>query len=52
MMIHFSGLRNIDYPGIPAFPRISVCLNCGSSRFNIPETELNRLAETHALTDC
>jgi hypothetical protein len=24
MMIHFSGLSNIDNPGVPAFPRVSV----------------------------
>jgi hypothetical protein len=45
MMIHFSGLPNIDNLGIPAFPKISVCLDCGFSRFSIPEPELSLLAE-------
>ena len=40
MMIHFSGLRNIDNPGVLTFAKVSVCLGCGSSRFTIPETEL------------
>jgi hypothetical protein len=45
MMIHFSGLPNIDNPGIPAFPKIAVCLDCGFSRFSITEPELSLLAE-------
>jgi hypothetical protein len=40
MMIHFSGRRNIDHPGIPAFPNVLVCLNCGSSHFTVLENEL------------
>ena len=40
MMIHFSGLRNIDHPGVPAFPKVLVCLNCGSSHFTVPATNL------------
>jgi hypothetical protein len=45
MMIHFSGLPNIDNPGVPAFPKIAVCLDCGFSRFSIAEPELSLLAE-------
>ncbi len=44
MMIHFSGIKNIDNPGIPAFPKVLVCLKCGSSRFTIPEAKLALLA--------
>lgn len=33
MLIHFSGIRNIDNPGVLAFPKVLVCLNCGNSRF-------------------
>jgi hypothetical protein len=44
MMIHFRGLSNIEHPGIPVIPRISVCLDCGSARFTIPEIELALLA--------
>jgi hypothetical protein len=36
----FGGLRNVDIPGFLMFPKLSVCLNCGFSRFTIPETEL------------
>jgi hypothetical protein len=44
IMIHFSGLRNIDKPGVLAFPKVSVCLDCGFSQFTTPETALTLLA--------
>jgi hypothetical protein len=42
--IHFSGLRNIDRPGLLVFPKLLVCLECGYSRFTAPEPELAVLA--------
>jgi hypothetical protein len=45
MQIHLRGLKNIDRPGIWAFPAVLVCLDCGSSRFSIPKRELSRLAQ-------
>lgn len=45
IMIHFSGLRNIDRPGVLVYPTVLVCLDCGSTRFNIPENELPHLAD-------
>jgi hypothetical protein len=42
--IHFRGIKNIDDPGVMFFPKIVVCLDCGSSRFSTPNTELLRLA--------
>ena len=43
IMIHFSGRRNINNPGLLSFPKISVCLDCGFSDFAIPEAELQKL---------
>jgi hypothetical protein len=43
MMVHFCGFRNIDKPGVLVFPKVLVCLDCGSSRFATPETELRAL---------
>lgn len=43
MMIHFGGPKNIDDPGILAFPKVSVCLECGFAAFTVPETELRLL---------
>ena len=51
MMIHFSGLKNIDYPGVPAFPKILICLDCGFSRFVMTQAELPRLRKRCATRD-
>ena len=45
IMIHFSGRRHLENPGVLTFPKISVCLDCGSARFTIPETELRQVRE-------
>jgi hypothetical protein len=44
MIIHFSGIKNLDRPGVLAFPKLLVCLDCGFSRFTVPETALPLLA--------
>jgi hypothetical protein len=43
IMFHFSGLENLDKPAVLSFPRVLVCLDCGSSQFTLPETELSQL---------
>ena len=48
--LHFRGSRNIDNPGVFMFPNVSVCLDCGSSRFTIPEAELRKLKEGEGST--
>jgi hypothetical protein len=48
MMIHFSGLKDLANPGVLVFPKVVVCLDCGYSRFRIPETELRLLREASA----
>lgn len=45
MIIHFSGFQNVDKPGVLVFPELWVCLDCGYSRFEVPETELALLAK-------
>jgi hypothetical protein len=49
--IHFSGLRNIDSPGLLVFPVLLVCLDCGFSSFAIPENELALLAMCSSKSD-
>jgi hypothetical protein len=44
MIVHFSGPDNLDEPGVWVFPKLSVCLDCGVSRFTIPEPTKNLLA--------
>jgi hypothetical protein len=48
IMIHFSDRRHLENPGVLAFPRISVCLDCGFSCLTIPEAELQALREANA----
>jgi hypothetical protein len=43
--IHFPGVKNPDKPGVLVFPKVLVCLDCGSSRFTTSGPELARLQE-------
>ena len=57
MIIHFSGLKYLNNPGVWAFPKVSVCLDCGVARFALQEAELCLLREPMtdelpALTNC
>jgi hypothetical protein len=52
MGIRSPGLKNIDKPTVWVFPRLIVCLDCGTSEFVVPENklgELRRLTEGDAL---
>ena len=40
MHMHFTGLKDLDKPAVWLFPKLMVCLDCGSSRFTVPESEL------------
>jgi hypothetical protein len=48
MAIHFDGLKNLDTPHVLICPKSLVCLDCGFSRFDVPETELPPLREAEA----
>jgi hypothetical protein len=48
MIIHLSGMQNIDNSGVLAVPRVSVCLDCGFSTFTVPEAGLLVLQEGNA----
>jgi hypothetical protein len=48
MMIHFSGRKHLVDPGVLAIAEVLVCLDCGFSRFKIPETELRLLRGANA----
>ena len=37
MIVHLPGPENLDKPGVWLFPKLSVCLDCGVSRFTIAE---------------
>lgn len=43
--IHFPGVRGLDVPTVWAFPRLMVCMDCGSTQFTIPKAELKTLED-------
>jgi len=51
MIIHFSGRRNLDKPGVWVFPRLLVCLDCGLSRSIVPAAELALLSAGTPLSE-
>ena len=44
LLIHFRGIENVDKPGVLAFPKVLIGLDCGLSRFTASTTELVELA--------
>ena len=51
MNVHFRGLKNLDNPGVLAFPKILICLDCGFSRFTSTAHELTQLARGYPNTE-
>ena len=43
--IHFPGPAGINEPIVWVFPKLEVCLDCGSANFTVPEEQLNLLQE-------
>jgi hypothetical protein len=41
--IHFRGLKNVAKQGVHVFPKLLVCLDCGSAQFTVPKDGLDRL---------
>jgi len=41
--LHFPDFHSLDQPGVLAFPKVWVCLDCGLSRFNTTKTQLAKL---------
>src|SRR5256885_12508875 len=41
--LHFRDFHSLDQPGVLAFPRVLVCLDCGLSRFNTTKSQLANL---------
>ena len=48
MCIHFLGLKNIDKSVVWVFPKVVVCLDCGTAEFTVPEADLRLLAKGDA----
>jgi hypothetical protein len=45
IIVHFSGLKNLDTPPVFVFPNLLVCLDCGFTEFAMPEDEVRRLGQ-------
>jgi hypothetical protein len=43
--LHFSGRENLEKPHVFVFPKILVCLACGSSGFAVAQKDLRLLRE-------
>jgi len=37
LILHFSGIKNLDEPGLWVSPKLLICLNCGYAHFTIQE---------------
>lgn len=42
--LHFPGLGGLSKPIVWVFPRVTVCLSCGSAEFEVPQGEVTVLA--------
>jgi hypothetical protein len=51
IMFHFIGMANLDRPGVTAFPKILVCLDCGLSQFTTAKRSLTLLAKVNPSVD-
>jgi hypothetical protein len=38
--LHFCGSYSLEHPGVLAFPKVLVCLDCGLSQFTTTTTQL------------
>jgi hypothetical protein len=45
--VHPNALKNLAIPRVLLHPRLVTCLNCGFSRFTIPEAELKLLSKAN-----
>ncbi len=48
MAIHFPQLKDIDKLVVWVFPKVVVCLDCGTAEFAVPEQELRQLEKEYA----
>jgi hypothetical protein len=52
MILHFSGIKNLDEPGVWIFPKLFVCMDCGYSHFTIQEPRWRPLQKSLLRANC
>lgn len=48
--IHFPGLKNLDKPVVWVFQELTVCLDCGTTLFAVPDIQLRLLKKGNVST--
>jgi hypothetical protein len=51
MVVHLGGLKNLDKSGVMLFPKVLVCLACGSSQFAVTKADVALLASDFPNTE-
>ena len=49
--IHHPGMEGLDLPTVWAFPRLSICLDCGVTQFTLSDDQVRELIETGCRSD-
>src|SRR5215469_7697912 len=49
--IHHPGMDGLDKPALWAFPSLLMCLDCGYTRFTLPDDQLRELTESESSAD-
>jgi hypothetical protein len=52
MVIHLTGLKNVNNPGVLLFPHVLVCLDCGFLVHTVPARQLALLSESTSKSEC
>jgi len=43
--IHFPGMKGLDIPAVWVFPKILVCMDCGTGQFTLAEVQRKELTD-------
>jgi hypothetical protein len=52
MIIHLTGLKNVNNPCVLLFPKLLVCLDCDFLQYKVPGAELRLLGGESSKSEC
>lgn len=52
MVIHLTGIKNVDHPGVLLFASVLICLDCGYSQYKVPASDLALLGGALSKGEC